>query len=154
MSEITNLIFIFGAKYLYLFVIVIAFLWFLRQPKPKKKEIFIFACICLPAAFFISRIAGYLYYNPQPFVLSHFQPLIHHKIDNGFPSHHTLLVSAIAATAFVFSRRTGYVLWFLALGVGVSRVYVGVHHVVDIIGGILISILSAGAAYFLMRRLK
>lgn len=139
MNNITNLIFVFGAKYLYLFVIVIAFVWFLIQAKPKKKEILIITCICLPLILVISKISSYLYYNPRPFVVGHFKPLIYHNAGNGFPSHHELLVSAIAAMIFIFSRRTGFVLWILALFVGFSRVYVGVHHMIDIAGSILIS---------------
>ncbi len=140
MNNITNLIFIFGAKYLYLFVIVIAFAWFLFQPKPRQREILIVACTCLPLILVIFKIAGYLYYNPRPFVVGHFKPLIYHSADNGFPSHHELLVSAISAIIFVFNRRIGLVLWALALFVGFSRVYAGVHQAIDIAGSILISI--------------
>lgn len=148
MNNIANLIFVFGAKYLYLFVVVIAFVWFLIQPKPRKKETLIIACICLPLVFVIFKIAGYLYYNPRPFVVGAFKPLIYHQADNGFPSHHELLVSAIAAIIFIFSRRIGFVLWILALLVGFSRVYAGVHHMVDIFGSILISIGSVALVYF------
>jgi len=148
MNNITNLTFIFGAKYLYLIVIIISFIWFLTQPKLRKKEILIIICICLPLVFVISGVAGSLYYSPQPFVLGHFEPLIPHKADNGFPSHHALLVSVISTVIFVFSRRAGFVLWILALFVGFSRVYVGVHHVVDIVGSIIISIISVTMVYF------
>ena len=140
MDNIVNLIFVFGAKYLYLFVIAIAFIWFLMQPKPRKKEVLIIACICLPLVLVIFKIASHLYYNPRPFVIEHFKPLVYHHADNGFPSHHELLVSAISAMIFIFSRRTGFALWILALLVGFSRVYVGVHHMIDIVGSILISI--------------
>ncbi len=154
MNNIADLIFIFGAKYLYLLVIVIAFVWFWVQPQPKKKEILIIFCICLPLVFVISKIAGYLYYNPRPFVAGHFKPLIYHIADNGFPSHHALLVSAIAAVVSIFSRRAGLLLWILAFGVGFSRVYVGVHHAVDIMGSILISIISVTLVYKFFRRIK
>jgi undecaprenyl-diphosphatase len=148
MDNITNLIFIFGAKYLYLIVIIISFIWFLIQPKPKKKETLIIICICLPLIFIISGIASRLYYSPQPFVSGHFKPLIPHQADNGFPSHHELLVSAAASIIFIFSRRTGFVLWILALFVGFSRVYAGVHQMIDITGSILISIISVTLVYF------
>ncbi len=154
MNNLTDLIFIFGAKYLYLIVIIVSFIWFLNQPKAKRKEILIIVCISLPLAFVISKVAGHLYYNPRPFVLSHFQPLIHHKADNGFVSHHTLLVSSIATIIFIFSRRIGLVLWILALCVGFSRVYAGVHHMIDIAGSILISITSVGLVYFLVKYFK
>lgn len=143
---------IFGAEYLYLVIIIISFIWFLIQPKPKKKEILIIICICLPLIFIISREASRLYYSPQPFVSGHFKPLIPHQADNGFPSHHELLVSAISSIIFIFSRRTGFVLWILALFVGFSRVYAGVHQMIDIMGSILISIISVTLAYLLKTR--
>jgi len=151
MNNFTDLIFIFGAKYLYLVVIISSFIWFLNQPKPKRKEIFIIACLCLPLAFIFSKVAGHLYYSLQPFVVGHFQPLIQHKADNGFPSHHALLVFAISAIIFIFSRRTGLVLWILGLFVGFSRIYVGVHHMIDIIGSMLISIVSVTLVYFIRK---
>ena len=154
MNNITDLIFIFGAKYLYLLVIGIAATWFLIQPNPRKKEILIIACICLPLILVIFEVASQLYYNPRPFVTGHFKPLVYHKADNGFPSHHELLVSAIAAIIFVFSRRTGFFLWVLAIFVGLSRVYAGIHHMVDIMGSILISIVSVTLVYFSMEFLK
>ena len=139
---------IFGAKYLYLIVMIIFFIWFLIQPRLKKKEILIIVCICLPLIFIISGIASRLYYSPQPFVSGHFKPLIYHKADNGFPSHHMLLVSALSSIIFIFSRRAGFALWILALFVGFSRVYAGVHQVIDITGSILISIISVTLVYF------
>ncbi|MDO9573156.1 MAG: phosphatase PAP2 family protein [Candidatus Omnitrophota bacterium] len=154
MNNIANFIFVFGAKYLYLIVIIISFIWFLAQSKPRQREVLIIICISLPLAFIISEIASRLYYSPQPFVVGHFKPLIYHSADNGFPSHHELLVSAISAIIFVFNRRTGFVLWILALFVGFSRVYVGVHQTVDIAGSILISIGSVALVCCLREYLK
>jgi undecaprenyl-diphosphatase len=154
MNNIINLIFVFGAEYLYLFVIVIAFAWFLIQPKLRKIEILIFACICLPLILVIFQLASHLYYNPRPFVAGHFKPLVHHSANNGFPSHHALLVSAISAIVFVFNRRIGFVLWAMALFVGFSRVYVGVHHAIDIAASILISIGSVTLVCWLKIYLK
>jgi len=154
MNNMTDLIFIFGAEYLYLLVIVVAFVWFLIQPNTRKKEILIITCISLLLVLVVSKIAGYFYYNPRPFVVGHFKPLIYHEADNGFPSHHALLVFFISTVVFIFSRRASFVLWILALFVGFSRVYAGVHHVVDIMGSMLISIVSVTLVYFLVKYLK
>jgi undecaprenyl-diphosphatase len=143
-----NLIFIFGAKYLYLVIIIIAFIWFLSQNNPRKREILLISCICLPLIFIASGIAGRLYYNPRPFAVGNFEPLIPHQADNGFPSHHTLLVSAVSAIVFLFNRRLSLLLWFLALFVGFSRVYAGIHHIIDIIASIFISIIVITLIHF------
>ena len=154
MNNTTDIFFIFGAKYLYLAAIIIAAIWLSIQPRPKQKEILILACICLPLIFVISLVAGKLYYNPPPFVTEGFKPLISHKADNGFPSHHVLLLSAISAIILFFSRRIGLLLWLLTILVGFSRVYAGVHHIVDIIGSMLISIILITITCFVMRYLK
>ncbi len=154
MSDITNLIFIFGAKYLYLIIIVISFIWFLIQPKPRQREILIITCICLPLVIILFEIVSNLYYDPRPFVLGHFKPLIPHKADNGFPSHHMLLVSFVSALIFLFDRRASFILWVLALFVGFSRVYAGVHHIIDIAGSLLISIISVSLGCFFIKYLK
>ena len=149
MNNIIDLIFIFGAKYLYLLVIVIAGAWFLIQLKATKKEILLVASSCLVLAFIIFKIAGYLYYNPRPFVVGNFTPLVRHAADNGFPSHHAFLVALISAVVFIFNRRLGIVLWVLAFWVSFSRVYVGVHHIIDVLASIAITIVSViSVCYF------
>lgn len=154
MSNFIDLVFIFGAKYLYLVVVVISFVWFLNQPKFRKREVLITACICLFLIFVISKAAGHFYYNPRPFVAGNFEPLIAHSPDNGFPSHHMLLVSAVSAVIFLFNRRLSLVFWVLSVSVGFSRVYCGVHHLADIWGSILISVVSAAMTYFFVKYLK
>lgn len=146
--HIKNLVFIFGAQYLYLVVIVVASVWFLMQPKLKQKEILFLFCICAPLIYIASLIASFLCYNPRPFVLGHFKPLITHKATNGFPSHHMLLTSALSAVIFIFNQRLSSILWILVLFVGISRIYVGVHHFIDVAGGVLISVVIVSMVNF------
>ncbi|MFA5096753.1 MAG: phosphatase PAP2 family protein [Candidatus Omnitrophota bacterium] len=134
--------------------IIIASIWFLRQPGPRQKEFLILGCVYLPLALVIFELAGQFYYNPRPFAVGGFEPLIPHKADNGFPSHHTLAAAIPAAMVFVFSRRAGYGLWALAVFTGLSRIYAGLHHGIDILGSVLIAITALPLAYFIVRRLK
>ena len=147
-------IFIFGAKYLIKFMQGFALIWFLLQNNLKKKDILIFSVFCLPLVIILAKFAGHLYYNPRPFVVGNFVPLIHHVANNGFPSHHTLLSFAIAGIVFVFSRGWGFAFLVLALWVGFSRIYVGVHHVIDVLASILISLGSVWLIYFFQKYLQ
>jgi undecaprenyl-diphosphatase len=140
-------VFVFGAKYLFVLAIVIALVWFLRLPKGKKKEAFVFGLIALPAIYVAAKVGSWLYVDPRPFVVGHFIPLVPHAADNGFPSDHTLLVSAIASIIFPFDRKTSAAVWVIAILVGLSRVYVGIHHPIDIVGSIVISIAASAVAY-------
>ena len=146
--RINNLVFIFGAQYLYLAVVIVASVWFLMQPRLKQKEILLLFCISVPLLCIASGSASLLYYNPRPFVLGQFKPLIMHQVTNGFPSHHVLLASAFSAIVFIFNRPLSAILWVLVLFVGVSRIYVGAHHLIDIVGGVLIAAMVVSVANF------
>lgn len=143
----TDYFFILCAKYLYLLASFIALAWFWQLPKEKKKDAAIFGIIVLPAIYLASKLGAWLYYDPRPFVVGHFAPLIPHAPDNGFPSDHVLLTSAIASIIFPFSKKISAGIWAMATLVGISRVYVGIHHPVDIIGSLVISAAVATCVY-------
>lgn len=136
---------IFIAKYLVFILAAIAVLYFFRQSRPRQKEMLIFAVILLPLSYIAAKIISLFYFDPRPFVLGNFTPLIPHMPDNGFPSDHTLLGTAIALAVFHFNKKLGMFLFFLAVLVGIARVLAGVHHAADIAGSILI----VGAVYLL-----
>lgn len=142
-----DLFFIFSAKYLFFLVILVAGVYFFRQPRDVQKKIAVFSLISLPIIYLLAVFAGHIYYDPRPFVVGNFTPLIPHAADNGFPSDHALLVSAIAAIIMYFHRRVSAVLWVLAIIVSLARVYVGVHHLADIIGSFVISLVVTFVVY-------
>ncbi len=138
---------IFGAKYLYIVVVAIAIIYILHEPREKQKRILLLAIISLPIAYIIAKIGSWLYFDPRPFVVGNFTPLIPHVADNGFPSDHTLLTSGLASVIYVSNKKIGVLLWILALIVGISRVSAGIHHPVDILGSIIISVLIVFVAH-------
>lgn len=135
-----NSLIIFGAQYLYLVIVALAIWYVVRQPKDKRWRILLCAVIALPLAYVTAKILSTFYYDPRPFVVGNFLPLLPHAPDNGFPSDHTLLSGAIAAVIFFFHRKLGLVLFAIAVLVGVSRVLAGIHHVVDIVGSLVIAL--------------
>jgi undecaprenyl-diphosphatase len=140
MTHLTIPFFIFGAKYALVLSFIAAGIFLLKAPRDEQQRIVLFAVLALPLIYMTALIASSLYDNPRPFVVGDFTPLVPHAANNGFPSDHTLLVSAIAAVCSFYSRRVGAILWMIALYVGMSRVYVGVHHPVDIVGSAVIAV--------------
>ena len=137
---------LFAARYFYLVVLAIGAVYFFTRPKAVMKSMAICAVIVAPLAFVISRISQFFYYDPRPFVVGHFAPLLAHAADNGFPSDHVLLAGAVATIVWFYDKRWSAVLWALALAIGWARVFVGVHHAIDIAGSIAI-VLVSGLVY-------
>ncbi|HAS00193.1 MAG: PAP2 superfamily protein [Candidatus Moranbacteria bacterium GW2011_GWC2_37_73] len=140
-------IIIFGARHLTAVMILIAFVFFLKLSREKKMEIIVFAVITLPVIYLMAKISSLFYYNPRPFVVEQFVPLIPHADNNGFPSDHTLLSAAVASVVYFFNKKLGALLLILALLVGTSRVLAGVHHAVDIAGSIIIAFVVSFLMY-------
>ena len=82
------------------------------------------------------------------------QPLVHAPLDGSFPSGHAS-TSFAAATMLTFARpRWAPAFFLLALAIGFSRVYVGVHYPLDVVGGAVLGILVATALRWLVAALR
>lgn len=143
---------IFGANDLIFAAMVVAAIVFWRLAHPIQKDTLWLAILTLPTAFILSRLVSWLYFNPRPFVVGQFVPLVAHAADNGFPSDHTLLLSAVAMLFWRANRRVSVGLWILAVLVGAARVAAGVHHPIDILGSMAISIVVAVSADAILKR--
>lgn len=144
-------IMIFFAKYLYLLIVLIGIIFVLQNYLKKKKNALALALLSFPTVLIIAKISSYFFYDTRPFVVHHFIPLVEHAADNGFPSDHALLSFAIASMVFIFNKRLGLILFALGLLVGISRVYVGIHNLIDILGSLIISIVVSIIFNYLLR---
>lgn len=69
-----------------------------------------------------------------------------------FPSGHTLNGFTAAVTLFLHYKKAGTGALLIAASIAFSRMYLFVHYPTDILGGILLGILDAWAAVWLVRR--
>jgi undecaprenyl-diphosphatase len=137
----TDSVFIFCSKYLFIFLFLIAGAFFLKQPRKVQIEMVIFGLSIALLSYIFALVAGLIYFDPRPFVEGHFKPLIDHDTENGFPSDHVLLTSCVACVIFLFNKTWGILLWLITVLIAIARVYVGVHHPVDVVASGLITIL-------------
>ena len=75
----------------------------------------------------------------------------------GFVSSHAANSFAIATLAFLFLRKKSkrwswLFLW--AITVSYSRIYLGVHYPLDILGGAMVGVLVATLGYFLSQKMR
>lgn len=123
-----------------LYCMILLFAWFwLRGNYDTKKQIlkaFIFTSI----AILISQCNSHVYYHPRPFVMEVGRTLIYHAPNGSFPSDHMLIFSSIAFS-YLFSaqRKLGIFLLIMAWLVAWSRVYLGVHFPLDMLGAFLMA---------------
>ncbi len=108
----------------------------------RKDKLFRYAAVDALAitvmSLFLGFVIGIFYYEPRPFVTDHVNLLTPHAPDASFPSDHSLGTMSIALGINNSYKVFGAILITLSLFVGVSRVYVGVHYPMDVLGSYLI----------------
>ena len=109
------------------------------------------SAISLPLAVAGKLLLSYMYYNPRPFVALDFVPLVSHAADNGFPSEHAIFTAMIASILFIFNKKIGVGLFIISIFISIARVYLGLHHSVDVIVGSLLPIAVASLSWIIMR---
>lgn len=124
-------------------------------PRALRRETLVRLLIAISCAFFVNTVIGALFFRPRPFVTLGFEPLISLFLNGkSFPSDHTAIAFAWAVGLWQESRLLGFWCLLLALTVGASRVFVGVHYPADIIGGIIVGIACSTVPRAVERYLK
>ena len=139
------------AQYLLFVLILIAGVYWLVQDKSVKLKILIIGIVSSIIALILMKIGAALFYDPRPFVSSGVVPYFKHVADNGFPSDHTSLAAVLAVTMFFVSRKLGIALFVGAIVIGSARVIAHVHSPIDIIGGLMIGIISVHIGHVLYK---
>lgn len=96
-------------------------------------------------AFAVSMVLKSVISRPRPYEL--LQAVTQHDLlatGFGYPSGHTAIAVSLAVILYqVFPKSSRWVLILLAFLVGISRISLGVHSPLDVIGGALIGLLAA-----------
>lgn len=136
---------IFGTAYLiYLVFLLVLFLGI--KGGIKEKKAFLLIILGIPIAVLLIKGIHIFINEPRPFVTFNFPPVAPEAADASFPSRHATISSVIAFAFTYFKSRWTLLLLPVMLWIGVSRIFVGVHYPLDVIGGFatgLISILIA-----------
>ncbi len=136
-------IMIITAKYLPLiFVLFLLLLWF---SDIKTKNIVLYSTYSAILGIVMNFFIGLFYFHPRPFMENIGHALINHIPDTSFPSDHTTFMLSIAFMLLYFkkTRKVGIALSVLGLFGGISRIFCGVHYPIDILGSVIVAIISS-----------
>lgn len=106
------------------------------------KKAFLITILALTIAVLLIKAIHLFYFEPRPFVTYNFTPMVNETSDASFPSRHTTVAAVTAFSYLFFKSKWSLFLLPAALWIGVSRVYVGVHYPLDILGGFLVGAIS------------
>lgn len=162
-SPALDFLFVFGALTLPWLVVLWAFWSILRKKEWSKKQSlwknrFQYFSLGLISVVVSRGIVANLLQNtinnPRPFATLDIDTLIAHAPTGSFPSGHMSLLIPMVLLLFIVSRKAGWFGLLLTLFVGFSRVVAGIHWPIDILGGIIVGLLSFLFVKILFERKK
>ena len=101
------------------------------------------------------RPRPYVYYAENPLFMSWYEFAgAHVESDKSFPSGHTTAAFEIGVALFlVLNKKYSWVFPVFSVLVGLSRIYLMVHYVTDVLGGVLIGTFAGIMGYVIMTAL-
>lgn len=148
-SLLLDKLMVFGADQLiYLFILFIFILGF--KGGMKEKKAFLLILLGVPIAILIILGIHLFLFENRPFITYQFTPFVKEAADASFPSRHATIAAVIAFSYLYFKSRWSVLFLFIMVWISLSRVYVGVHYPLDVVGGFLVSI----AALFISIKIK
>ncbi|WCK52932.1 undecaprenyl-diphosphatase [Aneurinibacillus sp. Ricciae_BoGa-3] len=126
---------------LVIYALILIAIW-LAGNKMDKRSV-LYAGITGVLAIVFNLIISKVYFEPRPFITHHVNLLLPHPNDASFPSDHTSGAFGLAIAMLMFKPKWGYGMLVLAVLTGFSRIFVGHHYPGDVLGSIIVAIISA-----------
>ena len=145
-----TLIVVIAQYLLYALALVAAVVWLILG-RAGKVTLAVQAVVGLALVGIGIVLAGHLHTDPRPFVHDpHSTPFFAHAPDNGFPSDHSAAAGLLTVLVFWWKRLIGVVVAAGAALIAWSRVAAHVHHLQDVVAGLLIGAAAGALAIWIV----
>lgn len=119
---------------------VLFYLEFIEKSYEEVKHIILSSGITAVVCLLIKQIL----LVPRPYVVYHLEPLAGYSVRTAsLPSLHAALAFALATTVILHQKKTGTILFLLAILISYGRVIAHVHYPADVLFGSVIGIIVA-----------
>jgi len=153
---------IFCADFLIFIIPLFIILFYFFSRRDRLVPVFLKIILAMALAYLISHLLNYalgiFFVRHRPFLA---YPAIYQLSkfwaspqDFSFPSDHTAAAFVMGLMVFMDWKKFGSILLFFALIIGLSRIFIGVHYPLDILGGILTALFSVWIVNIIFRKNK
>ncbi|MDR3593217.1 undecaprenyl-diphosphatase [Clostridium sp.] len=153
-NTILDKVMIFFSKdvpYIFMAVTAIVFILGIMKNNSNSRKAVFSTFVITVINLILSFIIGNIYYVDRPFVHNKVNLLVPHVTDASFPSDHATGTMSIALGLTKYNKILSTILTILSLIVGFSRVYVGNHYPMDVIGAYIIVVVTNHIYNFKLR---
>lgn len=155
-SQIFDILTIFLANYFQYFLVIVFLLLLYFSAYSKRDKLCIFwvtTVSVIVARFGIVEIIRLFYHRPRPFITYPLRPLFLNN-EWSFPSGHSTFFFAMATAIFLYNKKWGIWFFIAAVLVSISRVIAGVHYPSDILGGLIVGVITAYIVFYFAEKIK
>ena len=139
--------------YIFMAIIAIVFIVGLTQKNCSCRKAAVNTFVITAINLILSFIIGNIYYVDRPFVHNKVNLLVPHVQDSSFPSDHATGTMSIALGLEKYNKVLSIILTIISILVGFSRVYVGNHYPMDVVGA-YVMVVGVNYIYNLKMRSK
>lgn len=147
-SKIIVSLAIFFAEYSIFLIPIFLIITWLRSDESTRKFLLKAVCAGL-VGLLLNQIISAFWQHPRPFMMGLGRTLIPHIADSSFPSDHLTLLWSVSFSLLRYQplRSIGAAFTLLGLPMAWARIYLGVHFPFDMMGAILVAIVSVWSSF-------